>query len=138
MTLSALGGALGVLAAAWAVPAINGSLPQNLLPTPTIPIDTTVLAFATATTLLTGILFGLAPSWRSTRADLNAVLKQAGRSSGVAKPRLRNGLAAAELALATVLLVGAALLLQTLFQLQRARLGFEPRGLVTLTFVDYY
>jgi putative ABC transport system permease protein len=131
VTLSALGGALGVLAAAWAVPAVNASLPQNLLPTPTIPIDTTVLAFATATTLLTGILFGLAPSWRSTRADLNAVLKQAGRSSGVAKPRLRNGLAAAELALATVLLVGAALLLQTLFQLQRARLGFEPRGLVT-------
>jgi len=131
IALSSIGGALGLLAAAWAVPAINRSLPPNLLPIPTIPLDTTVLGFATATTLVTGILFGLAPSWRSTRADLNAVLKQSGRSSGVARPRLRNGLAAAELALATLLLVGASLLLQTLFQLQRARLGFEPRGLLT-------
>jgi putative ABC transport system permease protein len=131
VTLSSIGGALGLLGAAWVVPAINASLPPNLLPIPTIPLDTTVLVFATATTLVTGILFGLAPSWRSTRADLTAVLKQAGRSSGVARPRLRNGLAAAELALATLLLVGASLLLQTLFQLQRARLGFEARELLT-------
>jgi len=131
VTLSAIGGALGLLGAAWAVPAINRSLPPNLLPIPTIPIDTTVLLFAAVTTLVTGILFGLAPSWRAARADLNAVLKQAGRSSGVGRRRLRNGLAAAELALATLLLVGASLLLQTLFQLQRARLGFEARGLLT-------
>jgi putative ABC transport system permease protein len=131
MTLSSIGGALGLLGAAWAVPAIHQSLPPNLLPIPTIPLDTTVLVFATAATLITGMLFGLAPSWRSTRADLNSVLKQAGRGSGTAHPRLRNGLAAAELALATLLLVGASLLLQTLFQLQRARLGFESRGLLT-------
>ena len=87
LTLSSIGGALGLLAAAWAVPAISRSLPPNLLPIPTIPLDATVLAFATVTTLVTGILFGLAPSWRSARADLNAVLKQAGRTSGVARPR---------------------------------------------------
>jgi putative ABC transport system permease protein len=91
-----------------------------------------VLLFASGATLVTGLLFGVAPSWRSATVDVHGALKQAGRSSGgAARPRLRNGLAAAELALATVLLIGAGLLVQTLFQLQRARLGFEPRGLLT-------
>jgi len=75
-----------------------------------------VLLFGVAVTLITGVLFGLAPAWRSAGGDLNAALKTAGRSSnGAARPRLRNGLAAAELALATVLLIGAGLLIQTLF-----------------------
>jgi putative ABC transport system permease protein len=132
LTLSCLGGALGIAIAAWAARAINASLPPNLLPVPDIAVDGTVLLFATAATVLTGLLFGFAPSWRSATSDLTAALKQATRTSGVAaRPRLRNTLAASELALATVLLIGAGLLVQTLVQLQRARLGFEPRGLLT-------
>jgi len=132
VTLSIGGGALGIAGAFWAVRFTNRTLPPNLLPIPQIAIDGTVLLFAIGVTLGTGLLFGLAPAWRSAGADLNTTLKLAGRSSGAAaRPLLRNGLAAAELALATVLLVGAALLMQTLFQLQRARLGFEPQGLLT-------
>jgi len=132
LTLSSFGGAIGLVIAVWAVRVANSTLPPNLLPVPDVTVDGSVLLFAIGATVATGLLFGLAPSWRSAKSDLNAALKQAGRaSSGAARPRLRNGLAAAELALATVLLIGAGLLLQTLFQLQRAQLGFEPRNLLT-------
>jgi putative ABC transport system permease protein len=132
LTLSCTGGALGIVLAVWAVRLINGALPPNLLPIPEVGIDATVLLFASGATLVTGLLFGVAPSWRSATVDVQSSLKQAGRSSaGAARPRLRNGLAAAELALATVLLIAAGLLVQTLFELQRARLGFEPRGVLT-------
>jgi len=132
LTLSAIGGALGTAAAIVAVPAIGRSLPANLLPVPDIDVDWVVMAFAIGITVATGVLFGLIPSRRAAATDLNATLKLAGRSAGGAiGPRLRNALAAAELALATVLLIGAGLMIQTLTQLQRVTLGFEPSGVLT-------
>jgi putative ABC transport system permease protein len=132
LALSAIGGAIGIAAAAVAVPVISQSLPANLLPVPDIEVDRTVMLFAIVITFVTGVLFGVVPSWRAAGADLNAMLKLAGRSAGsAARPRLRNALAAAELALATVLLIGAGLMVQTLMQLQRVRLGFEPKGVLT-------
>src|SRR5262249_45849905 len=65
LTLSSLGGALGIAIAVWAVRAINRALPPNLLPVPDVGVDRTVLLFASAATVVTGLLFGLAPSWRS-------------------------------------------------------------------------
>jgi putative ABC transport system permease protein len=131
VTLSTIGGVAGALCAIWSVPLINRALPPNLLPIPEITVDRTVLLFAAAATLATGVLFGLAPAWRAARFDLNSALKQAGRSGSGSRPRVRNLLAAAELGLATVLLIGAALLIQTLYRLQRTELGFEPNGLLT-------
>jgi len=131
VALSLLGGALGVAGALAAVPLINRSLPRNLLPVPRIPVDAPVLVFAVALTVVTGLLFGAAPAWHAARTDVNETLKQTGRSGGSMRVRLRNTLAAAELALATVLLIAAGLLVQTLLNLQRARLGFEPRGVIT-------
>src|SRR5205814_5037239 len=103
----------------------------NLLPVPDVGIDSTVLLFAGVMTIATGLLFGIAPAWHSARADLNEVLKQATRASSGARPRLRNGLAAAELALATILLIGAGLLTQSLLRLQHVDLGFQPDRLLT-------
>ena len=132
VALSLLGGATGMAGAVWAVRIINHTLPPGVLPIPEIGMDASVLAFALGITLLTGLLFGIAPAWRMAQVDLNEVLKQAGRSSsGGFRARLRNGLAAAELALATILLIGAGLLMQTLLKLQRVRLGFEPHGMIT-------
>jgi putative ABC transport system permease protein len=132
VALSLIGGALGILAAVWAVGAINGALPPNFLPVPDVGVDSTVLLFAAGMTLVTGVLFGIAPAWHGAKADLNAMLKQsAPAAGGGSRPLLRNGLAAAELALATVLLVGAGLLVQSLLELQRVRLGFQPDGLMT-------
>jgi putative ABC transport system permease protein len=80
---------------------------------------------------LTGLLFGVTPAWHASKSDLNDVLKQTGRSSAGGRPRLRNSLAAAELALATILLIGAGLLAQSLMRLQHVSLGFQPDRLLT-------
>ncbi len=130
--LSLFGGCAGIGLAFFAVRAINHFLPPNTLPVSGIEMDATVLWFALGLTALTGLLFGIVPAWRTAKADLNAVLKQGGRgSTGRMSARLRNGLAAAEIALATVLLIGAGLFIRSLANLERVRLGFEPRGLMT-------
>ncbi len=132
VALSLAGGGVGLIGAVWAVRAINAWLPPTLLPVPIISIDASVLAFAAVLTGVAGLLFGSAPAWRMSRVDINDVLKQAGRGSSAGlMPRMRHILAAGELTLATMLLIGAALLIQTLANLQRVRLGFEPRGLLT-------
>jgi putative ABC transport system permease protein len=131
LVLSAAGGAIAIPAAAVAVNVLETMLPPNLLPVPGIGLDPTVVAFAIAVTLATGIVFGMAPAWHSARVDVNTTLKAGGRSaSGGARPWLRKGLAAAELALATILLVGAALLVRSVLELQRVPLGFEPAGVI--------
>jgi putative ABC transport system permease protein len=132
LLLSAAGGVTGLLAALWSVRTINRSLPPNLLPVSEVGVDSAVLFFALAVTLATGLLFGLAPAWHAARADLNTVLKQGSRSS-ISGQRLivRNGLVAGELALATILLVGAGLLMQSLLRLQKVPVGFRPEGVLS-------
>ena len=131
LVLSSIGGAVGLLAALWGVDAINAVMPANLLPVPDVGIDSTVLLFAVVLTVVTGLLFGIAPAFHAAKTDLNEVLKQVTRASSGARPRLRNGLAAAELALATILLIGAGLLSQSLLRLQHVSLGFRSDRLLT-------
>jgi putative ABC transport system permease protein len=132
LLLSLAGGVAGLLAALWSIGIVNRSLPQGLLPVPEVAVDSSVLLFAAGIALVTGLLFGLAPAWHAARTDLNTVLKQGSRSSiGGQRLIVRNGLVAGELALATILLVGAGLLLQSLLRLQQVRLGFHPEGILT-------
>jgi putative ABC transport system permease protein len=132
VVLSSAGGAAGLLGAFGAVRAINRALPPNSLPVPEVHVDLSVLLFAVGLTVVTGLLFGIVPAWRMTKTDLNDVLKQAGRGeSGRLRAGIRNSLAAAEIALATILLIGAGLLIRSLRNLERARLGFDARGLMT-------
>jgi putative ABC transport system permease protein len=132
LALAALGGACGVLAAYWALRLMTTALPPNTLPFPEIGLDARVLLFGLAITLATGLLFGLAPAWQTARADLNDVLKRSGRgSSGAARPWLRSALVAGELATATVLLIGAGLLIRSLLALLHVPVGFQPEGLMT-------
>jgi putative ABC transport system permease protein len=132
MLLSAAGGIAGLTVAFWSVRIINRSLPQGLLPVSEIGIDPFVLFFALGVTLTTGLLFGLAPAWRASHTDLETILKLGSRTS-ISGGRLivRNGLIAGELALATTLLVGAGLLIQSLLRLQQVELGFRPAGVLT-------
>jgi putative ABC transport system permease protein len=131
LTFAALGGAGGLLLAFAAVRAINRALPPNVLPMTDIAIDGMVLWFASAVTVGAGIVFGVLPAHRAASADLNDVLKRGGRSGSAAPARVRNGLAAAELALATLLLIAAGLMVQTVMRLQQVTLGFQPRGVLT-------
>ncbi|HJZ99165.1 MAG TPA: ABC transporter permease, partial [Candidatus Solibacter sp.] len=132
LLLSVAGGAAALLAAWWSVQLMNTALPQRLLPVSSITLDSSVMLFAFGVTLLTGLLFGFAPAWHAAATDLNTVLKQGSRSSiGGQRLIVRNGLVAGELALATVLLVGAGLLMQSLLRLQQVRVGFHPEGVLT-------
>ena len=133
LVLSTTGGILGMGAAVWAVSFLEWALPPNVLPVPTIGVDRTVLAFAAGITCLTGLLFGIAPAWHAATADISTALRDAGRSSsGGTRARFRRVPAAAELALATVLLVAATLLIRSLIQLQHVPLGFDPEGVISL------
>ncbi|HJX28855.1 MAG TPA: ABC transporter permease, partial [Thermoanaerobaculia bacterium] len=130
--LSCSGGLVGLLVAWWAVRAMNSWLPPNTLPIPTIEVDSNVLLFALGITVLTGLIFGIVPALRMAKVRVDEVLKTGGRGafSGM-RTRMRNTLVAIELALATVLLIGAGLFIQTLANLQSVKLGFEPQGLIT-------
>jgi hypothetical protein len=106
---------------------MGASLPAGLLPISDVSVDSTVILFALAISLCTGLLFGLAPALQTANSDLNSILKQGGRTgTGGARPALRRALIASELALATVLLVGAGLLMQSLVHLRSAPLGYQP------------
>jgi len=132
IALSVAGGVAGLLGAVWGVHTINRVLPPNTLPIPVVAMDARVLWFALGLTILTALLFGIAPAWRTANVDLNVVLQHCGRGSAARmSARIRNALAAVELALATVLLIGAGLFLQSLANLQRVKLGFAPHGLLT-------
>ncbi len=132
VTLSCSGGLVGLLATWWSVRVMNHWLPPNTLPIPTVEVDSHVLLFALGTTVLTGLVFGIVPALRTAKVKVDEVLKTGGRAgSGGIRTRMRNILVAIELALATMLLIGAGLFIQTLVNLQSAKLGFEPHGLIT-------
>ncbi len=132
VVLSILGGGAGLLGAVAAVRVLTRSLPDGTLPFPDVAVDSTVLWFCFALTIVTGLLFGLAPAWRIATAKANDTLKEAGRgSTGGIRSWLRDSLAAGEVALAAILLIGAGLLMQSLANLQRVRLGFNSSGLMT-------
>ena len=126
LVLSLAGGALGLLLAYLAIGPIRtlsaGSIPR----VDDIAIDTTVLGFALAVSLLTGLLFGLAPAWQAGRGGVAEALKEGGRSSSLSGGRwVRSGLLVAEVALSIVLLVGATLLLRSFARLTDVDPGFR-------------
>jgi putative ABC transport system permease protein len=130
--LSFAGGVAGLLTANLAVRLMTAYLPPNLLPVSDVTVDRTVLLFSLGITIASGLLFSMAPAWQASRTDFNSLQKEGNRSGvGGARPLLRNSLIAGELALATILLTGSGLLLQSLWRLQNVRLGFQPQGLLT-------
>ena len=131
--LAALGGALGMLFALWindgllAVSDWGGQGLRALEPR----LDWRALAFTMALSLLTGIIFGLAPAWRATKVDLAPSLKEGARSSNSAsRSLLSRGLVVLQVALSLALLVGAGLFVRTLLNLQSVEPGFNTRNLL--------
>jgi putative ABC transport system permease protein len=140
LLLSLLGGVAGLVVAYWAVPALVSALPQtqlNAMPfLKTLSLDAKILSFSFGLSLLTGLIFGLAPSLQSSRLDLNAVLKEGGRNTAAgASHRLRGTMVVTEIALAVVLLVGAGLMMKSLLRLLQTNVGFKTDNLLTMTVV---
>ena len=132
--LALAGGAVGLLAAHWTVDLIVQSFGKSLPRAGEIALDGRVLAFTFAVAVVTGVIAGVVPAWRSTRRDANEALKQGlGRGGARAgERRVRNGLVTAEVAVALMLLVAAGLLIRTLSQLRAVDPGINPRNVVTM------
>jgi predicted permease len=132
LLLALLGAVGGLLLAAWSVNALKGLSSANIPRIELIRLDWTILLFALAVTLLTGVLCGLAPALRSARVNLQSAIKEGGRSSAsVSNRRLNNAFVVAQLALSLVLLIGAALLLQSFKNLLAVNPGFRPENVLT-------
>ena len=131
--LSALGGAAGLLIAVWGVEALVQLSPADLSRLHGIAVNGQVLAFTAVLAIVTGIAFGLAPALHGSRVDLNRVMRESTRGATASRPvaRLRGALVVAEFALALVLLVGAALLVQSFWRLQGVDLGFRSQSVLT-------
>lgn len=106
--------------------------PATLLRLQTVTIDARVLGFAAVVSLLTGVLFGLAPAWQASKPDLQLALKTSDRTVS-AGGRLRHVFVVSEIALSIVLLVGTGLLLKSFVQLLNVKPGFETSNLMTMT-----
>jgi len=132
--LSVLGGAGGLVLAMWGVDLLVALKPPNLPRLASIEIDGWVLAFTLGVSILTGVLFGLLPALSATRLEAGEALKESGRTStgNAARLRARSLLVVSEIALALVLLIGAGLLIKSLWRLQTVDPGFNPEGLVTM------
>jgi putative ABC transport system permease protein len=133
MSLALAGGALGVVLARWSISALVTLHPRDIPRLQEVGIDWRVLAFTVAVSLLTGILFGLAPAAQVSKLDLNEALKEAGRASeGRRRGLTRSLVVVAEMALALVLLIGATLMIRTFVALENARTGFPTENLLTM------
>ncbi|MFY9556002.1 MAG: ABC transporter permease [Blastocatellia bacterium] len=131
--LGVLGGALGLLLASWGVAVILRFIPDNIPRVRGLQMDEKVFAFTIGMSLLSGIIFGLAPAIQSSRLNLNTSLKEGGRSGeGAGKRRIRSALVVTEIALSLVLLIGAGLMIKSFLVLQKVNVGFNPDNLVTM------
>ena len=135
--LSLLAGGVGLLMALWGTGVVESLVSQVTPLIVTINIDSRVLGFTVAISILTGIVFGLAPALRATNADLNETLKEGGRSSGASASanRLRSILVIAEVAMAVVLLIAAGLLIESVMRLRNVNPGFNAGNQLTMNVV---
>jgi len=134
LMLASLGGALGLLLANWGSKLLIAINPDRIPRAAEIRINLYALGFTAAVTLLTGIIFGLAPALSASKLDLNESLKEGGRVafSGAAGGRSRQLLVVTEVALSMVLLIGAGLMIRSFARLLAVDPGFKPERLLTL------
>jgi len=131
--LALAGGAVGLLIAFWGLAAITKLLPSDFPRLNEIQIDLRVLGFTFAASMLTGILFGLAPALQISRSDVQEAIRETGRGTSGSRrqSRFRQALIVVEVALSVVLLAGAGLLFRSFLRLQSVNAGFVSQHVLT-------
>ncbi len=137
--LGVLGGALGILVGYWSVDAIRAANPGEAARFAPgwshLGINLPVLTFTLLLSVLSGVLFGLAPAWQRSKPDLNSSLKEGGRQGATGSHRLRGLLVVSEVALSLMLLISAGLLIRSFLQLVKTNPGFNSDSLLTMNLV---
>jgi len=136
LLLSLVGTCAGLFLAFWSLNTLVSVVPWDLhAPPNSIRLDVMVLAYTLGISILTSIVFGLASFWQTTRVNLATAIKegQTQASAGAAHGRTRNVLVVSETALSLMLLIGAALLAETLYSLHQEKLGFDPTNVVKMS-----
>ena len=132
VVLALIGGALGLALATWGVAAVRSTGVQFLPRQDEIGIDGSIVAFTVALSVLTGLLFGLAPALRLSRGSLHNTLREGARgATGGSLARVRGALVLGEVAVALMLLIGAGLLMRSFAKLSRVDLGFDASRVLT-------
>ena len=133
IVLSSLGGLAGLLLAFWAIDVLVALLPPEVPRLGGVGLRIPVFAWTLGISILTGMLFGLAPALGASKPDLTESLKESSRGiAGSSRSRLRNLLVVSEIALALVLLIGAGLMIRSFARLQRVNPGFDSENLLTM------
>ena len=135
--LAALGGGIGLLLSIWGVNLLKSFIPEALAQTRAVTIDAKVLVFTLAVSLLTGLIFGLAPATQALQFNPHETLKEGGRdqAAGTRSDRIRGLLVTAEVAVSLVLLSGAGLLMNSFLRLSQVDPGFRTDNLLTMSMV---
>jgi putative ABC transport system permease protein len=134
LLIALIGGAAGLLAASWALKGLVSSIPWDIPSTAHVELDGRVLGFTLLLAAATSLVFGFTSYRQTSKLDLNASLKEGGTrgTSSTARNRMRSALVVGEAALSLMLLVGAGLLIETLYHLHQQNLGFDPRHVYTM------
>jgi putative ABC transport system permease protein len=135
--LAVLGGIVGLFLAFIGVSLLKQFIPENISQAQAITINGTVLAFTVGVSLLTGLIFGLAPATQTASSNLNETLKEGGRDSAVGNrgSRIRGLLVVTEVAFSLILLIGAGLLINSFLRLRNVDPGFRTDNVLTMSIV---
>jgi putative ABC transport system permease protein len=131
MLLSAAGAALGLVLAYGAFHGLLSMAPANLPRLNQVSLDLRAVGFTLLVSVLSGILFGLAPAWQASRADLSSLMKEGSRSVS-SRGGLRNILVVVQVATALILLVGAGLLIRSFYEIAHVDAGFHPENVMSM------
>jgi putative ABC transport system permease protein len=134
LLISILGGASGLLMAAWSLAFLRHLIPPSMANSTSINIDSRLLFYMCLVSLVTALLFGTVPALQAAQPNVGEALKQAGGRTGFAATngRFRRALVISEVALSLTLLIGAGLLIKTFANLQSLDAGFRPNNVLTM------
>lgn len=132
MILSVSGGAIGIVLALWGVSALVSLMPDDMEQAKVIAVDSNMLMFSVVVSILSGIAFGIVPAIKGARPDLNTTLKDGAQNAKGLRSGLRGILVVSEIAVSLILLIGAGLLINSFWRLNRVDMGFKTDRLLTM------